>query len=398
MTETLQPPAPAPAPPAEDAGGRPRPPLVDGALAAVVAAALGLLAVGLPVLLLWAADPRTGASLPDALRAAGQLWLVVHGAAVELPTGRIALTPLGLLVLPLLLLLARAGRSVSRRLGASSLRTAARAALVVAAPYAAVAGAVALASGTGPVRADGVSVLLHSLPVALVGAAAGALRPDRLERMAYQRLGAGVRRSLAAALAASAVLSAGGALAVAGSLALRLASAADLAAATAPGPVGGVGLLALGLALVPNAVVWGAAWLAGPGFAVGVGTAVGPFGHEVGALPALPLLAALPRAELPTEVGLLALLVPLAAGGVAGHLLHRSAARPSSALRAAADAAGAAACCGALWAALAWLSGGGLGWARLAEVGPSPWRVGLAVAAEVGVGVLAARLVLGRRG
>lgn len=396
MTETLQPPtaAPAPAPP-DDAGPRPRRPLVAGAAAAVIAAVLGLLAVGLPVLLLSAADPRADVSLVDAVRAAGQLWLVVHGATLELPSGPFALTPLGLLVVPLLLL-ARAGRAVARELRATSLRGAVQAALVVAAPYTAATGAVALASGTAVGQPDGVSALLHGLGIALLGAGAGALRPDRLERVAWLRLDARVRRVLPAVLGAGAVLSAAGALLVGASLALHLERGADLTAATAPGPVGGAGLLVLGLALVPNAVVWAVSWLAGPGFAVGVGTDVSPFGHELGAVPALPLLAALPAGAAPPWVGLPALLLPLSAGVVAGHLLHRSAASPASRLRALFDAAAAGASCGALWAALAWLSGGAVAGLRLAEVGPSPWRVGLAVAAEVGLGVLAVRLVLGR--
>lgn len=396
MTETLQRPAAAPAPTSEDGARSPRPPLVAGARAAVAAAAVGLLVVGLPVLLVRAADPRAGGSAADALRTAGQLWLVVHGAALEVPTGRFALRPLGLLALPLLLL-ARAGWSVSRELRTTSVSAAVRAALVVAAPYTAAVGAVALAAGSSDVQPDPVSALLHGLPVAVVGAAAGALRPDRLWRAAWLRLGARTRRLLPAVLAASAVLSAGGALLVASGLAVHLSRAAELATATAPGAVGGAALLALGLSLVPNAVAWGVAWLAGPGFAVGVGTTVSPFGHELGAVPALPLLAALPGSATPTWAGLLALLVPVGAGAVAGSVLHRSAAAPRPRLRAAADAAVAGASCGVLWSGLAALSGGAVGGLRLVEVGPSPWRVGLAVAAEVAVGVLAARLVLARR-
>jgi hypothetical protein len=40
-----------------------------------------------------------------------------------------------------------------------------------------------------------------------------------------------------------------------------------------------------------------------------------------------------------------------------------------------------------------WLSGGAVGAERLTEVGPSPWRVGLAVGAAVAMGALAAALL-----
>jgi hypothetical protein len=51
---------------------------------------------------------------------------------------------------------------------------------------------------------------------------------------------------------------------------------------------------------------------------------------------------------------------------------------------------------GAVVTGLAWLSGGAVGGQRLTEVGPSPWRVGLAVAVAVGVGAVLAALL--RRG
>jgi hypothetical protein len=46
--------------------------------------------------------------------------------------------------------------------------------------------------------------------------------------------------------------------------------------------------------VAPNAVLLGAAYLLGPGFAVGTGTIVSPTAVSVGAVPAFPLLAALP--------------------------------------------------------------------------------------------------------
>ncbi|MCW2724430.1 MAG: hypothetical protein JWN35_1351, partial [Frankiales bacterium] len=164
----------------------------------------------------------------------------------------------------------------------------------------------------------------------------------------------------------------------------HLGRAGDLQSAAAPGLVGGVALLLLGLLFIPNAAVWGAAWLAGPGFHVGVDTAVGPFGTTLGPVPALPLLAGLPGAISPW-LGVLALAVPLAAGAFAGLLVTRRLAEASW-RRAAAEAALAGPCAGLVAGLAGWLSGGPAGGARLTDVGPSPWQLGLAVAVEVAVG------------
>ena len=392
MTETLA--RPADAPPGPPAGRPPRPRLVAGALAAVAAAVVGLLAIGLPVLAVWAADPRAGAPGPAVARTVGQLWLLAHGGALDVPGGRVGLLPLGLTLLPLLLLV-RAGRSVARARPPSP-SAAVRTALAVAVPYAGLTGAVAQLARTADVRPVLLSSVLGGLVVGLVGAGAGAVRAGRADRAAPRRLGGRSRRTLVAVGAACGVLAAAGSLLVGASLAVHGGEAAELAAATGPGVVGGAGLLLVGLALVPNAVLWGTSWLAGPGFAVGTGTAVGPFAAELGPVPALPLLAAVPATAVPGWVGALALLLPVGAGVVAAGVLHRRAA--GSRLRSAlADVAAVAAGCGLLWAVLAALSGGPVGGARLAELGPDPWQVGLAVAAEVGVGAAVGLLLLRRR-
>lgn len=70
-------------------------------------------------------------------------------------------------------------------------------------------------------------------------------------------------------------------------------------AANVMGQVGGGGgavalMVVLSLVLLPNAVLFGGAYLLGPGFTVGTGTLVAPGTVVLGALPAFPMLAALP--------------------------------------------------------------------------------------------------------
>ena len=80
---------------------------------------------------------------------------------------------------------------------------------------------------------------------------------------------------------------------------------------------GGILLAALCLLYVPTAAVWGLAYVVGPGFAVGAGTSVSVAGADLGAVPAFPLLAALPQEPGPAW-GPLVLVVPLLAGVLAG--------------------------------------------------------------------------------
>jgi len=223
----------------------------------------------------------------------------------------------------------------------------------------------------------------------------GVIREARLSRALWRRLPDRARGLLTGTAATTAVLLAGGAVVAGASFAMHAGRATSLAAASDPGFVGGLALFATGLALVPNAALWGSAWLAGPGFAVGAGTAVGPFGTTLGAVPALPLLAALPGGPVPTWLGVAALAVPVAAGALGGVLLARR--LRCDAGRAALEGLALGPCAGLAMAVMAWLSGGPLGGGRLTDVGPSWRQVGLAVAVEVGVAAAAAAAVV-RRG
>jgi hypothetical protein len=143
------------------------------------------------------------------------------------------------------------------------------------------------------------------------------------------------------------------------------------------GGVSAAVLMALvSIAYVPNLAVWGSAWLVGPGFAVGTKTSVAVGGVHLGALPAVPLLAAVPTSA--PRMGLLAIAAPVGAGLLAGWLIKRASVDWTWGF-----AAGAIA--GAALGVLAWLSAGPLGPGRMAELGPSALRVGFAVAVEVGV-------------
>lgn len=367
--------------------------LVPGLVAAAWAVGAGLVAFAVPVLLAWATDGRSGAGAAEATRTAGQLWLLAHGTPLALSGGTVGLTPLGLVALPLMLLY-RAGRHGARTVGVGSFKDSGLLLLATALPYALAAATVAALAATKSVRPEAPRALLGALLVAALGAGSGIVREAGVLR-SITRLPDSVRVLARATAASVGVLLAGGALVVGISLAVHGGRATTLAGASDPGLFGGLGLLVLGLSLVPNAAVWGLSFATGPGFAVGVGTSVGPLSIVLGPVPAFPLLAALPGEDVSVWVGGLLLLIPLGAGVVGGLLV---ASRLSgSAGRAALEACAVGPCAGVATALLCLLSGGPLGSARLAAVGPSPWRVGLAVLVEVAAPAAAAAAIATHR-
>lgn len=166
-------------------------------------------------------------------------------------------------------------------------------------------------------------------------------------------------------------------------------------------------VLLLALALIPNAMVWGAAYGLGPGFAVGAGVTATPLGFAgAPALPRFPLLAALPPEGPGTPVTWAAAGVPVAAGLVVGWFAVRRAREVSSGETALTAALGAVVC-GLAMAGLAAASAGPLGSRALAGFGPVWWAVGgaaagwtllLAVPLAVGVHMWRTRPVRGASG
>lgn len=371
-----------------------RRPLEAGLIGALWAVCAGLVAVAVPVLLVWATDGRSGAGAGAALKTAAQVWLVAHGAGLEIPGGTLSLSPLGLVALPVALLLRAAGHG-ARECRVTTLRSAGLLALAMGMPYGVLAAVVASLAVTPQVHPVAWQALLAGWAVGTLGGLAGTLRTARLWPAVLPALPDRAARLVTATAAALGIVLAAGALLAGGSLLAHLGRASDLAAATKPGLVGGIALLLLGLSLVPNAAVWAASWLAGPGFHIGIGTAVGPFATHLGPVPSLPLLAGLPG-PVPGWIGVLALALPLAAGVLGGLLVVRRLDHPGY-LAACREAALVGPCAGAVVAGLAWLSGGAAGGARLSDVGASPWRVGLAVTVELAAGAAAAAAVVVRR-
>ena len=363
-----------------------RPLVVTGGIAAFAAAASGLAALTTLTAIGWITAPHVGVGtgLGGVLRTAALLWLVAHHVGVTVHgAGRIGLLPLGLVLLPGALL-AIAGRWVVRAGAVTRLRHVGYAAIALALPYTLLAGALALASRSSQAAPSLWQAVVASFLLALVAGGLGAARGlapwSRLARLMPAR----PRSVILGMLGASALLTAAGAALAGLSLYIHLPEVKAATDALAPGTAGAALLLLAQVAYAPNAIIWGVAYVLGPGFAFGAGTVVAPTGSALGALPVFPMLAALPSGPGPAWMTVLVLATPYLAGMFAGIVTVRV--TPTPVIEAAAlwgFAAGAAT--GALAGLAAAFAGGPLGDGRLATVGPSGWQVGLVAMLQIGV-------------
>ncbi|WP_455432548.1 cell division protein PerM [Streptomyces syringium] len=279
--------------------------------------------------------------------------------------------------------------------------------LAMAAGYLLVGACAVLFASSGTVRVAPWSALLHLPVFAVVTVAAGVwtaagcpgwprsgpvrrvvnVLPARLRRwFTRRRTVAAVR----AGTAATAVLFGGAALLLAGSLAWHAAEAQESLVHLTEDWSGRVAVLLLCAALLPNAVVWAAAYGLGPGFTVGAGSVVAPLGAVAyPALPSFPLLVAVPS---PGDAGPLMLVVAALLSVATGAAVARfTVPRPPAVVgvwEVAALASLAAVVCAAVTAALAFAASGALGAATLATFGP-PWWLsgGAALAWTFSIGV-----------
>src|ERR1700743_350957 len=153
-----------------------RPMLMAGGIAALAAAGGGLAVLATLTLIGWITAPHVGlgGGLAAALRWAGRLWLVAHHVEVTVHgVGRIGLLPLGLVLLPAVLI-ERAGRWMTSVGHVTRLLEVGPAAVCVAPPYALFTGAVALASGSAAASPSLREAVINGFLIALIAGGVGA--------------------------------------------------------------------------------------------------------------------------------------------------------------------------------------------------------------------------------
>jgi len=395
---------------------------LQGALETAQAAIISALVVIAPIIAVWATAGFQNAEFDVLARLAGQAWLLIHGvplvladvgsgAAGSAGSGMLTLVPLGLTLIPFLLAW-RAGRRLARASYTDQLWQALLGSWMVYAAFGAATGFVCR-------TADVVINLWYAMLVPLIPYALGMVVGARREAGSWSRL-IGVdavawisRTSQHSRWAGSYLASAAKAGFVALASALALACvllAADLFIhwnlvvavyeGLDAGALGGAALTIAQLGYLPNLAVFALAWTSGAGFAMGVGSQVGPLGTATGPLPSIPVFAAIPAGSL--DYGFVALVVPVLAGLLAGwwflregenHFdewlsikIHARWFTATVSTLALGVLVGVVA--GLLSAALAWLARGSAGLGRLTDIGPDPLWTAAWVAAEVGIGVV----------
>jgi hypothetical protein len=189
----------------------------------------------------------------------------------------------------------------------------------------------------------------------------------------------GVLAGLLTALAACTVV-------VAVALAADAAGYATLNRSLGGAAAGALGLLGLGVLLLPNAAAAVLGLAAGPGFFVGTGTLVSVHGVTLSPVPALPLLAALPDTQAVPLIALVSQVIPGVAGLVAGATVgRRFTDRDGGSVIAGLTGLLAGVLLGVASGVVVWIAGGSLGDGNLAQVGAPVLATAIAVAAQSGI-------------
>jgi Family of unknown function (DUF6350) len=377
-----------------DPGARPvRHALVLAALAAAAVTVLGLLGVGLASVVVQTLDPAGGMPVAGSARLAGRLWLLAQGGGLTLGSGPLVLAPL-LLTLAVAWGLSSAGRGVVRACDLAGGRSLAAAGAAAVGTHTLLAVLVGLLVTTRGAEVDLLRSAVGSAVLALLAVGWGTARDSGLLEELLDSAPRPVRSLLRAVAAGGLTAVALGLAMVAVALAADTGGYAALSGSLGGSGAGALGLLVLGVLLLPNAAAAAIGVAAGPGFAVGSGTLVSVHGVTLGVVPALPLLAALPDTQAVPLLAFASQVVPALAGLVAGATIGRRLG----------DDDGGSVVAG-LWGVLAgvllglacgllaWVAGGSLGDGALADVGAPPVATGLAVAVQAGVAAAVAAAV-----
>lgn len=366
-----------------------RVPWLAAVLGSAWAQVAGFAVCALPGFIWWIAD-TAAAPIADPARFGAWAWLLSHGVGVTTPAGALSVSPLGLTIV-LVLLIYRSARWTAHLAGVSDVRTAWSVIGPASLAYAIGAGTVALLTSSDDVGAHWLSGAVGAGIWAMIVTAVGVAVEADLAREQFDRIPVQPRVALRSGAAAVGVVIAGGAVLTSAAVIANAAQIGEIVDALDAGGSGSVLLLVGSALFVPNVVIWAGAFSLGPGFAVGVGTSVAPGGVEIGLVPAIPLLGALPSSA--SSVAWLTLIVPLAAGVLAGVMVHQR--LPDAAMNRivlTAGGSGFVAMVGLAMAAM--LSAGSAGSGRLSLVGPVPGEVALATLLVVGVTAIATSAAL----
>lgn len=349
-----------------------------GVGAAVVGAIIAIAVVAL----CWLPAARGAGSAGSAIRAGILAFLAALHGGITVDGLPAMFVPLGM-TLGVAALAWRAGSGLAdaaAQLEQDSPTTLVRAGVLQAVTFAATCGTAAHFATLGTSSVSALAATISGLILFAVFGGAAFVRSSPLRDLVADGAPDWAGRAVRAAAVALAGYLAAGAVLVAAALIVHHGRVETLSHELGGG-WSGVPILLLGVLAAPNAALSGAAYLAGPGFALGTGSHVSLGATVHGTLPAFPVLGAVPSGPATVPVWLLTGLTPVVAGSCAARV-----ARSGGSWRAQLRVVGAAALLvAAAGLVLAWQAGGAIGSGRLSSFGASPWQFGLATGAAVGV-------------
>jgi hypothetical protein len=274
------------------------------------------------------------------LAAAAPGWLAAHQVPVSIGGRELGALPL-LPTIAVLGLVVRTACGAAQRLDLRTPREAIPAVGTIVGGHLVLGLVLALWGSDGAVTADPLAAAGYPALLAGLAAILGVARHCGLLALLMRRAGEVALRGMRVGLlAVAALLTAGAALVVLGLL-TSIPAIRESFAHNASGPGGdvggGVGMLLLSVGYLPNAIIAGTSFVAGPGFSMG-SISVAPLDFTAVRVPDLQLLAALPESRGVWWPVLFA--VPVGIGVVVGRLLRDVSDEPVARLRAVAVATG----------------------------------------------------------
>lgn len=370
---------------------------VLAALAAVTTVVAGMLP---PIALAgvgWVQAPDVGVWTTLAIGLRG--WLLAHGAGMDLGAGVLGIVPLGATAMILLVGSALASMAGAQARAEASIELSQRQRRALTGR---VAGVFTIAyvvcvlfvsALTDTANQTGRALLGGLVVGGLCGMIGAGRAVDWHPTAWWPAWGRAIPKAVAAALA---VMIATGALAGGIALVQHRARVAELHNLLIPGTGGGIVLVVLQLAWLPNLVLWCGSWALGAGFSIGSGTLVSPAHNLTGMLPAIPVFGAIGANGPGPRLALLWLLSGVLAGAIAAAVIVRS--RPAARLDETCLVGGLSGVLAGLsfWL-LAALSNGNLGETRLVHIGARLVPLAVMAPTLMGISGLVAGLLLGWR-
>ncbi|MFV0430169.1 MAG: DUF6350 family protein [Arachnia sp.] len=369
---------------------------VGGALAVVAA---GWLLMAGPAALGWLTSPST--LLASAMHLATSVLLLAHGVPVTISDVPVSIAPLGLSIIMVVLgqpVAALAARQAAQsealtddtgQLWVDGERLVWRVSGTYAAAYAVAITGVAFANG---VTTEVGRALLGG---AVIGAVSGLWGTSSAIGFDPRRVWPGWLRLIPRAIGiAILIVLVTGSVALVAAMVVNRERVATIHDVLAPGIAGTIILVVLQALYLPNLIIWAASWTVGAGLTLGNDSLVSLGIVDVGFLPSIPVLGALPDAGTPATGVYWWVLGGIVAGGACAAIV--SVARPRSRFDITAIVGGlSGVASGLTLVVLSSLASGGLGHQRLSYAGVRMNDILIVAPSLLGLAGLVTGLIVG---